>query len=178
MRPVVPSPWIWRAEPDPGIRGLVQCQPGSPRVAPGSWTRGPGLPGPRDLSDRRGHEYSTRGLRTHLIFPISRLYKQPRRPIDLQKTLLSDRGDEGEVGKSGISSDSFSFRALRQVLDVAHHFRQMGITGKKVTGSWSKACPVHSEPKSKSKNQSCAGDGTSLKKPVAFCRFGQERLLW
>jgi hypothetical protein len=67
-----------------------------------------------------------------------------------------------KVGKSGISSDNFSFRALHQVLDVAHHFRQMGITGKKVIGSWSKARPA------KNKYPSCAGDGTRLKKPVPF----------
>jgi hypothetical protein len=137
MRRVVPL--SWRAEPDPGSRGLVRCQPGSPRVAPGSWTGGSGLPGRRDLSDWRGHEYSTRGLRTHLKLPIYYLYKQPRRPIDLQKTLLSERGDEGEVGKSGISSDNFSFRALHQMLDVAHQLPQMGISGKKVIRSWSKA---------------------------------------
>jgi hypothetical protein len=96
----------------------------------------------------------------------------------LQKILLSERGDEGEVGKSGILSDNFSFRALHQVLDVAHHFRQMGVTAKKVIGSWSKARSVHCEPKAKNKNQSCAGDGTRLKKPVAFYRCGQEMLPW
>jgi hypothetical protein len=96
----------------------------------------------------------------------------------LQKTLLSERGDEGKVGKSGISSGHSGFRTLHQVLDVAHHFRQMGISGKKVTGSWSKASPVYSEPKAKSKNQLSAGDCTRLKKPVAFYRCGQERLPW
>jgi hypothetical protein len=96
----------------------------------------------------------------------------------LHETLLSERGDEGEVGKSGISSDDFSFRTLHQVLDVAHHFRQMGITAEKVTGSWSKARPVHSEPKAKGKNQSCAGDGARVEKPVAFYRCAQEMLPW
>jgi hypothetical protein len=59
--------------------------------------------------------------------------------------------DEGEVGKSGISSDNFRFRSLHQVLDVAHHFGQMGITGKKVTSSWSNARPLHSEPRAKAR---------------------------
>jgi hypothetical protein len=95
----------------------------------------------------------------------------------LQKTLLSERGDEGEVGRIGISNDKFSFRALHQVLDVAHHFRQMGINGKKVTGNWSKARPVHFEPSAKQESWSCAGDGTRLKKPVALSRYGQEMLL-
>jgi hypothetical protein len=138
MRRVVPSPRIWRAEPDPGIRGLVRCQPGPLSVAPGSWGRVSDPLGRRDLSEGRGHEYSTRRLRSHLKFLISHLYKQPRPPIDLQKTLLSERGDESEEGKSGISIDNFSLRALHQVLDVGHHFRQMGITGKMVIGSWSR----------------------------------------
>jgi hypothetical protein len=103
----------------------------------------------------------TRSRRTHLKLPISYLYKQPTRPIDLQKTFLSERGDEGEVGKSGISSDNFSFRALHQVLDVAHHFRQMGVTGKKVISNWSKARSVHCEPKDKNKNQSCRSNAAS-----------------
>ena len=64
----------------------------------------------------------------------------------MQKTLLSERGDEGEVGKSCISSDNFSFRTHHQVMDAAHHFRQMGINGKKVTGSWRVFSQLRGEP--------------------------------
>jgi hypothetical protein len=88
--------------------------------------------------------------------------------------LLSERGDEGEVGKSGISSDNFSFRTLHQMLDVAHHFRQMGITGKKspAAGRRRGLSILSQEPRAR------ISHGMAPKKTVGVSRFGRERLPW
>jgi hypothetical protein len=66
----------------------------------------------------------------------------------LKKTPLGECGNYGEINESRISSDGFGLGlvSLHQVLHVADHFREMAVTGEKVTGGWSNSPPFHHAP--------------------------------